>query len=101
MWSRLLPDDALYQGSFRLSEGLLIAEVREESVILAMESSKYFGLKGAMRALLDNLREGAEFGVMVDTLCARFDVSRDAATSDLAGVIPQLLAAGLIVHVRD
>ena len=79
----------------------MVADVGDESVILAMESSKYFGLKGAMRALIDNLRDGIGFEAMVDTLCAKFDVTRDAAASDLASVIPRLLAAGLIVHDRD
>lgn len=96
-----MADVALYDGSFRLSESLVIAEVGDESVILAMETSKYFGLKGAMRALIGNLRDGSGFEALLDTLCAKFDVTRDAAASDLASVIPQLLAAGLIVHDRD
>lgn len=96
-----MSDVALYNSRFRLSESLVVADVGDESVILAMESSKYFGLKGAMRALIDNLRDGIGFEAMVDTLCAKFDVTRDAAASDLASVIPRLLAAGLIVHDRD
>ena len=96
-----MSDVALYNGRFRLSESLVVADVGDESVILAMESSKYFGLKGAMRALIDNLRDGIGFEAMVDTLCAKFDVTRDAAASDLASVIPRLLAADLIVHDRD
>ena len=96
-----MSDVALYNGRFRLSESLVVADVGDESVILAMESSKYFGLKGAMRALIGNLRDGIAFEAMVDTLCAKFDVTRDAAASDLASVIPRLLAADLIVHDRD
>ena len=102
MWSsQFMSDEAFYEGSFRLSESLVVAEVGDESVILEMESSRYFGLKGAMRFLIGSLREGIGFEAMVDTLCARFDVTHDAAARDLAGVIPQLLAAGLIVHDRD
>jgi hypothetical protein len=82
---------------YRLADGLLITDVADESVILAVDSEKYFSVKGAMRALLDDLRDGMTADAMASAMCDRFDVSREEAARDIASTLPKLVAAGLVV----
>lgn len=86
------------QDGYRLSDSMLVADVGDESVILAVESSKYFSVKGAMRTLLEGLRDGMRLEEMVDAVCTRFDVSRADAERDVSDMIPRMLAAGVIVR---
>lgn len=81
---------------YRLADNMLIADVDGESVVLAVESSRYFSVLGSMRGLLDGLRDGMTTEAMVSAMCAQFDVSREDAQSDIAAMLPQLIAAGLV-----
>lgn len=85
-------DEAVY----RLSDGVLSVPVEEESILLAMGSEKYFGVRGAMRHLLEGLREGLSMETMVADTCARYRVESAVARQDLEAILPQLIAAGIV-----
>lgn len=81
---------------YRLSEGVLSVPADGESLLLAIESDKYFGVRGAMRHLLEPLRDGLTLNAMVADLCERYEVTSEAARRDLEAILPRLLAAGII-----
>lgn len=82
--------------TYRLSEGVLSVPVEEESILLAMGSEKYFGVRGAIRHLLEGLREGLSMEAMIADICARYRVSPEVARQDLETVLPKLIDAGIV-----
>ena len=81
---------------YRLSEGVLSVPVEDESIVLAMGSEKYFGVRGAMRHLLEGLRDGLSLEAMIAETCARYRVAPEVARQDLETVLPKLIAAGIV-----
>ncbi len=82
--------------NYRLGEGVFSVPVENEAVVMAMSSEKYFGVRGAMRHLLEPLREGLSFDAMVAATCARYTVTPEEAREDLESMLPKLIAAGII-----
>ncbi len=83
---------------YRLSEDVLSVPVEDESILLAMGSEKYFGVRGAMRHLLEGLRDGLSLEAMVAETCARYRVTPDVARQDLLAVLAKLIAAGIVIR---
>jgi hypothetical protein len=81
---------------YRLSEGVLSVPVEDESILLAMGSEKYFGVRGAMRHLLEGLRDGLSLEAMVADTCRRYRVAPEVARQDLEAMLPKLIAAGIV-----
>jgi len=81
---------------YRLSEDVLSVPVEDESILLAMGSEKYFGVRGAMRHLLEGLREGLSLEAMVAETCTRYGVPPEVARQDLEAILPKLIAAGIV-----
>jgi hypothetical protein len=81
---------------YRLSEGVLSVGLEDENILLATAPGKYFGVKGAMRHLLEDLRGGLTMEDMLERTLARYDVSREEAQGDLAGTLPRLVQAGIV-----
>jgi hypothetical protein len=82
--------------SYRLSEGVLSVPVEDESILLAMGSEKYFGVRGAMRHLLEGLRDGLSLEAMVAETCTRYRVAPEVARRDVEAILPKLIAAGIV-----
>lgn len=82
--------------TYRLSEGVLSVPVENESILLAMGSEKYFGVRGAMRHLLEGLREGLSLEAMIAETCARYRVDAEMARQDLETMLGKLIAAGIV-----
>ena len=81
---------------YRLSEDVLSVPVEDESILLAMGSEKYFGVRGAMRHLLEGLRDGLSLEAMVAETCARYRVAPEVARQDLQAILAKLIAAGIV-----
>lgn len=81
---------------YRLSDNVLSVPVEDESILLAMGSEKYFGVRGAMRHLLEGLRDGLSLEAMIADTCARYGVDPEVARQDLEAILPKLIAAGIV-----
>jgi hypothetical protein len=86
--------------SYRLAEGVLSVELEEENILLSVGSGKYFGVRGAMRHLLEGLRDGLSFGEMVARTRDRYDVGREEAARDLRAILARLVGAGIVEQTR-
>jgi hypothetical protein len=87
------------QEFYRLAEGVLSVGLGEENILLSIGSGKYFGVKGAMRHLLEGLREGLTFDEMLVRTCTRYDVTREDAARDLGDMLRKLTGAGIVERV--
>jgi hypothetical protein len=79
-----------------MADGVLSVPVDDEAILLTIGSGKYYGVRGAMRHLLEELRDGIAFDDMVARTCARYDVEADEAARDLEQMLPRLIAAGIL-----
>lgn len=84
--------------TYRLSDGVLSVPIEDESILLAMGSEKYFGVRGAMRHLLEGLRDGLSLEAMVAETCTRYRVAPEVARQDLEAMLGKLIAAGIVIR---
>ena len=82
---------------YQLAPGILTVDLDDETVLLNHMTGHYFGLRGAIRSVIDLLEQGADEGELVERIALRHGVSPDVAGADLAKILPGLLAAGLLV----
>jgi len=61
-------------------------------------SGKYFGVRGAVQAVLEPLRVGATLAALTETATLRFGVDRDVVERDLRGILCQLVEKGLVLE---
>ena len=85
--------------TYRIADGALCVPVDDEAIILSISLGKYFGIRGAMRHLLEELRDGLSFDEMVARTCARYRVGRGRAAEDLQRIVPHLINAGILEAV--
>jgi len=84
------------QTRYRLAQGLLSVDTGDENFLLSTNAGKYFGVKGAMRYLLEDMREGLSFDEMVTLTCNRYKVTKDEAERDLGDMLDKVVAAGIV-----
>lgn len=85
--------------SYVMAEGAIVVDMDEESIALNVDAGRYFGVRGAMRHLMPDLRTGTTHEAMVVRLCALYDVTPEAAGADVDRMLPQLIEAQLVRQV--
>ena len=83
--------------SYRLADDILTVETADETMIMGYASGRYFGMRGAIRHVLDNLRRNSTLEEMVANVTAHFGVPVEVARRDLEEIVPKLIAAGIVV----
>jgi hypothetical protein len=83
--------------TYRLADDVLTVESDDETVVMGYSSGKYFGVRGAVRHLLDGLRHSMTFEEMVADMATHFSIAAADARLDLEEIIPKLAAAGIVV----
>jgi hypothetical protein len=79
------------------ADGLFWRETGGEIVALDAAVSHYFAANPSATALWKRLSDGsAAEADLVDTLCDRYEVSRDAAEADVRAFVGQLSSRGLL-----
>jgi hypothetical protein len=77
-------------------EGVFWREFEGEVVALDTAGSRYFAANPSAAVLWKRLSDGATEADLVDALCERFEVSRDAARADVAAFVERLASRGLL-----
>lgn len=83
---------------YRLRDDVLSVPVDNENILLAMGSEKYFGVRGAMRHLLEGLRDGMSLDSMIAATCATYPVEPDVARNDIEAILQKLIDADLVTR---
>ncbi len=76
--------------------GVLIRELDGESVLLNLESERYFGLDEVGTRMVLCLSEAVSIQAAYETLLAEYDVDPGTLQQDLQTLIQDLLAHGLV-----
>lgn len=75
---------------------VLISNLQEESVILNLNSERYFGLDNVGTRMLSVLSASSSIEAAYEQLLAEYDVDPEALRQDLTSLIENLVQQGLV-----
>ena len=81
-----------------MPEGVLISNLQEESVILNLDSERYYGLDSIGTRMLSVLTTSDSIERAYQTLVQEYDVDRDVLKKDLLELVENLIAQGLLIR---
>lgn len=84
------PDQIGEQTTIRRSNSLLVAGVRDETVMMDTESGHYYGLDDIGSEIWRRLETPSTFGALVDSLAADYDADRAAIAADVRALLSQM-----------
>ena len=79
-------------------DGVLISHLQEESVILNLESERYFGLYDVGTRFLSALTSSESIEAAYETLRQEYDVDPHALRNDLRELVEKLVDQGLLIR---
>lgn len=79
-----------------IPDDVLISNLQEESVILNLESERYFGLDSIGTRILTVLTTSESIETAYETLLREYDVNGQVLREDLLALVEDLAAKGLI-----
>lgn len=85
----------------KVTEKVLVSALEGESVLLNLESEKYFGLDEIGTRILSLLNESNSVGAAYEALLQEYDVEKDVLRSDLLNLVAELEGQGLIEVCRE
>ncbi|HZI61754.1 MAG TPA: PqqD family protein [Pyrinomonadaceae bacterium] len=80
----------------RVPDEVLISNLQEESVILNLNSERYFGLDDVGTRMLSVLAESNTIEAAYERLLTEYDVDPQLLRNDLTSLIENLLEQGLV-----
>ena len=80
----------------QVPEGVLISKLQDESVILNLDSERYFGLDNVGTRILTVLTSSDSIQSAYESLLAEYDVDHTVLRQDLLALIENLLQQGLV-----
>ena len=80
----------------RVPDGVLVSRLQEESVILNLDSERYFGLDDVGTRVLSVLTSADSIEAAYASLLAEYDVDGPALRQDLLALVESLLQQGII-----
>lgn len=75
----------------RNEEDVMFSEVDGESVIMHLQSGRYFGLNSVTTDIWNHLENGLNFTQLVDLLLAEYDVKKEQCVEETKNVIDAFL----------
>ena len=80
----------------RVPDDVLVSRLQEDSVILNLDSERYFGLDHVGTRFLSVLTTSESIDAAYHSLAEEYDVDREVLRQDLVALIQNLLQQGII-----
>jgi hypothetical protein len=80
----------------RVPDDVLISRLQEESVILNLDSERYYGLDDVGTRFLSVLTTANSIDAAYQSLAEEYDIDREVLRQDLVALIQNLLQQGII-----
>ena len=80
----------------RVPDGVLISRLQEESVILNLDSERYFGLDDVGTRMLSVLSTSDSIEAAFESLRAEYDVDGQVLRQDLLALVESLVQQGIV-----
>lgn len=84
------PEPIGEQTTIRRSNSLLVAGVRDETVMMDTDSGHYYGLDDIGSEIWRRLETPCTFGALVDSLAVDYDADRAAIAADVRALLSQM-----------
>ena len=81
--------------------GLLDAELDNETILLGVEQSAYFGLDATAQRIWQAIEQPCRVSEIVAALTARYDVDENLCATQTCAFLEQLAAEGLVQIVPE
>ena len=75
---------------------LKVTELEDETIILDVETGKYFGLEGVAQFLWLNLQTPSSIGELASSVQAHYQVDADTCLKDVTDFVEELAEMGLV-----
>ena len=85
----------------RVPDDVLISNLQEESVILNLDSERYYGLDDVGTRFLSVLNTSDSIEAAYEKLIQEYDVDEEMLRKDLLTLVENLLAQGIFQLSRD
>ena len=85
-----------FQDRVRIPDQVLLSGLQAESILLNLDSERYFGLDEVGTRMLNLLNTSDSIEVAYNTLLEEYDVDEEKLKKDLSAIIEQLASQGLI-----
>ena len=82
----------------KVPDDVLISNLQEESVILNLDSERYYGLDSVGARMLSVLTTSNSIEAAYERLTAEYDVDREVLRKDLLELVENLIAQGLLIR---
>jgi hypothetical protein len=82
----------------RVPEDVLISKVQEESVILNLDTERYFGLDDVGTTFLSALTSSESIETAYEKLRNEYDVDGDVLRHDLLALVENLVDQGILIR---
>ena len=80
----------------RIPDDVLISHLQEESVILNLDSERYFGLDNVGTRILSVLTNSDSIETAYESLLTEYDVDHAVLREDLLALVENLLQQGIV-----
>jgi Coenzyme PQQ synthesis protein D (PqqD) len=80
----------------KVPDDVLISNLQDESVILNLDSERYFGLDDVGTRILSVLTTSDSIEAAYNTLAQEYDVDGDVLRQDLLALVENLVAQGIV-----
>jgi len=80
----------------KIPDDVLISKLQEESVILNLDSERYYGLDDVGTRILSVLTSSESIGAAYETLVNEYDVDAQVLRQDLLELVEELAKQGLV-----
>jgi hypothetical protein len=80
----------------RIPDDVLISRLQEESVILNLDSERYYGLDDVGTRILSVLTNSDSIAAAYESLLAEYDVDSVVLREDLLALVENLLQQGIV-----
>lgn len=80
----------------RANPGHMLSTVRDEAVVLLLDSGEYFGLNAVGVRVWTLLQTEQAFGAILSAIVSEYEVAPDIAEHDLSDLIERLELHGLV-----
>lgn len=80
----------------KIPDDVLISRLQDESVLLNLDSERYFGLDNVGTRFLSVLSTSDSIEAAYNTLVQEYDVDPDVLRQDLLALVESLVAQGLV-----
>ena len=86
----------LLPSQVQIGESVIFQKLKDEAILLNMETQHYFGLNGVATRMWELMLESGETGLVVEKIAEGYSADPETVRTDLTKLVAGLVDAGLL-----